>query len=112
MNLPTTELVQRAFRIKYGYPTVLSAGEIYQEFERRYNLALDIRRTSGSELSWTKTLEGMSLLKEPGETEAERKRRRSAIEGLATAAGCSAMELDLLAEEYLARLEVRWIQEG
>jgi hypothetical protein len=31
---------------------------------------------------------------------------------LATAAGCSAMELDLLAEEYLARLEVRWIQEG
>jgi hypothetical protein len=54
----------------------------------------------------------MSLLKEPGETEAERKRRRSAIESLATAAGYSAMELDLLAEEYLARLEVRWIQEG
>ena len=112
MNLPTTELIQRAFRIKYGYPTELSAGEIYQEFERRYNLALDIRRTSGSELSWTKTLEGISLLKEPGETEAERKRRRSAIESLATAAGYSAMELDLLAEEYLARLEVRWIQEG
>ena len=63
MNLPTTELIQRAFRIKYGYPTELSADQIYQEFERRYNLALDIRRTPGSELSWTKPLEGISLLK-------------------------------------------------
>ena len=112
MNLPTTELIERAFRIKYGYPTEFSAGEIYQEFERRYNLALDIRRTPGSDLSWTKTLEGMSSPKQPGETETKRKRRRSAIESLATAAGYSAMELDLLVEEYLARLEVRWIQEG
>ncbi len=112
MNLPTTELIQRAFRIKYGYPTELSADEIYQEFEKRYNLALDIRQIPGSDPSRTKTLEGISLLKGPGETEAERKRRRSAIEKLARAAGCSAAELDLLAEEYLARLEVRWIHEG
>jgi formiminotetrahydrofolate cyclodeaminase len=112
MSLRTPELVRRAFQIKYGYPTELSADEIYQEFERRYNLALDVRQTSGSDLSWTKILEGMSLLKEPAETEAERARRRSAIQTLATAAGYPPLELDLLAEEYLARLEVRWIREG
>jgi len=112
MNLPTTELIQRAFRIKYGYPTELSADQIYQEFERRYNLALDIRQTPGSDLSWSRTLEGISLMEGPGETEAERKRRRFAIESLATAAGYSKVELDLLAEEYLSRLEVSWIQKG
>ena len=52
------------------------------------------------------------IIERAGETGAQRKRRRSAIERLATAAGYSAMELDLLTEEYLARLEVRWIQEG
>ena len=112
MNVLTPELVQRAFRIKYGYPTELSADEIYQEFERRYNLALNFRQNPGNDFSWTKILEGMSLLEEPKETETERQRRRSAIERLAATAGYSSVELDLLAEEYLSRLEVRWIQEG
>jgi len=112
MNLLTPALVQRAFQIKYGYPTELSADEIYQEFEMRYNLALDMRQSPESDLSWTKILEGVSLIEDPGQTETERERRRSAIKRLAVAAGYNPVELDLLAEEYLARLEVRWIQEA
>jgi hypothetical protein len=105
-------LVQRAFQIKYGYPTELSADEIYQEFERRYNFALKLRQGPGSDLSWSKTLEGISLLGDRRATRAERTRRRCEIASLAVEAGYSLAELDLLAEEYLARLEVRWIQEG
>jgi hypothetical protein len=112
MSLRAPELVQRAFQIKYGYPTELSADQIYREFERRYDRALNVRQTPGSDLSWTRILEGTSSLKEPGKTEAERKKRGSAIQKLAAAAGYSPMELDLLAEEYLAHLEVRWIRAG
>jgi hypothetical protein len=111
MNLPAQALVQLAFQIKYGYSTELSADEIFQEFQKRYNLALDMRQGPDSDLSWTKILEGVPLLEDPGETETERERRRSAIKSLAAGAGYSPAELDLLAEEYLARLEVHWIQE-
>jgi hypothetical protein len=110
MNLPAPALVQRAFQIKYGYPTEFSADEIFQEFQKRYNLALNIRQGPASDLSWVKILEGVSLLEDPGETETERERRRSAIKCLAVAAGYNPVELNLLAEEYLARLEVHWIQ--
>jgi hypothetical protein len=104
-------LVLRAFQIKYGYPIELSPDEIYREFQKRYNLALKMKESSGSGLSWTELLEGFHF-HDPGETRTERERRRSAIKGLAAAAGCSPVELDLQAEEYLAQLEVIWIQEG
>jgi len=112
MNLLAQALVQRAFQIKYGYPTEFSAEEILQEFQKRYNLALNMRQGLESDHSWAKSIDGLSLLEDPGETETERERRQSAMKRLALAAGYSPVELDLLAEEYLARLEVHWIQEG
>jgi hypothetical protein len=112
MNLLAQALVQRAFQIKYGYPTEFSAEEIFQEFQKRYNLALNMRQDPQSDHSWAKIIDGLSLLEDPGETETERERRQSAMKRLAVAAGYSPAELDLLAEEYLARLEVHWIQEG
>ncbi|MBV8640261.1 MAG: hypothetical protein JO070_02665 [Verrucomicrobia bacterium] len=112
MNLLSPELVKRAFQIKYGFAHDLSLDQIYQEFERRYNLALILRQSPGSDHSWTKIIEGVSSLEDPEEVKVERERRRSEIATLATAAGYSPVELDLLSEEYLARLEVRWIHEG
>jgi hypothetical protein len=111
MNLLAQALVQRAFQIKYGYPTEFSAEEILQEFQKRYDLALNMRQGPQSDHSWAKIIDGLSVLEDP-ETETERERRQSAIKRLAVAAGYSPAELDLLAEEYLARLEVHWIQEG
>jgi len=112
MNLLAPELVQRAFQIKYGFAHDLSIDQIYQEFERRYNLALTLRQRPGNDHSWTKIIEGVSSLEDPEEIKAERERRQSEIAKLAAAAGYSPVELDLLSEEYLARLEVRWIHEG
>jgi hypothetical protein len=112
MNLLAPELVQRAFQIKYGFAHDLSIDQIYQEFERRYNLALTQRQGPGNDHLWTKIIEGVSSLEDPEEIKAERVRRQSEIARLAAGAGYSPVELDLLSEEYLARLEVRWMHEG
>ena len=112
MNLLAPELVKRAFQIKYGFARDLSIDQIYQEFERRYNLALSLRQRPGNDYSWTKIIEGVSSLEDPEKIKAERERRQSEIAKLAAAGGYSSVELDLLSEEYLARLEVRWIYEG
>lgn len=112
MNLLTPELVLRAFQIKYDYPRNLSIGEIYHEFERRYNVALNLRQSSEVDRSREKILEGISLTADPAGNQAECKRRRSEIASIAAAVGCHPTELELLAEDYLAQLEVRWIQEG
>ena len=103
------ELLKRAFQIKYGFAQDLSIDQIYQEFERRYNLALSLRQRRGNDYSWTKIIEGVSSLEDPEEIKAERERRQSEIAKLAAVAGYSPVELDLLSEGYLARLEVRWI---
>src|ERR1700737_216637 len=109
MYYSASHLVRRAFLIQYGYTPDLAENEIWLEFQRRYDHAQTLLRQNAHFRHLMLVIEGMAA--NVGENEAfwEREIRKRKIQRLCNENGLSALELDLLAEEYVAHLELRWI---
>ena len=96
--------------IKYGYSSDLGPEQISQEFRTRYDYAGELQRRNAGWHRILMVIEGMP--EESTEEDAfwERVMRKHRLEILCREHGLSLIEGDMLAEEYIARLETRWIE--
>jgi hypothetical protein len=110
MTYPVPHLGRAAFMIKYGYSADLGPEQISQEFRARYDYAGELQRRNASWHRILMVIEGMP--EESTEEDAfwERVMRKHRLEILCRHHGLSLIEGDMLAEEYIARLETRWIE--
>jgi hypothetical protein len=112
MNCSASDLVRRTFLIQYGYAPNLAENEVWFEFQSRYDRAQALLSQNADFRHLMLVIDGMA--EDVGENEAfwEREIRKRKIQRLCDENGLSALELDLLIEEYVAHLEVRWIRDG
>jgi len=110
MTKPIAHLGRAAFLIKYGYDPELVPEQISKEFARRYDYAGKLRRRNASLHRILMVIEGMPEDATEEDALWERVMRKHRLETLCANHGLSLLEGDLLAEEYVARLEVQWIE--
>jgi hypothetical protein len=112
MTNPIFHLGRAAFLIKYGYDPDLVPDQISKEFGKRYDYAGKLRRRNASLHRIVMVIEGMHEDATAEEAFWERVMRKHRLEVLCKKNGVSLIEGDMLAEEYIARLEMRWIEGG
>jgi hypothetical protein len=110
MTKPIAHLGRAAFLIKYGYDPDLVPDQIAKEFEQRYDHAGKLRRRNASLHRISMVIEGMPEDSTEEDAFWERVMRKHRLEILCASHGLSALEGDMLAEEYIARLEAHWIE--
>ncbi len=110
MTSHSPHIGRAAFLIKYGYAWDLAPDEIYAQFRQRYDQAERLRRRSATPQQILMAIEGFPADASEENTFWERAIRKYRLEKLCAEHGLSAIEADLLAEEYIARLELQWIQ--
>jgi hypothetical protein len=110
MTKPVAHLGRAAFLIKYGYDPGLVPEEISNEFAQRYDYAGKLRRRNASWHRILMVIEGMPDDATEEDAFWERVMRKHRLEILCASHGLSALEGDMLAEEYIARLEAQWIE--
>ena len=110
MTSPSPHLGRAAFLIKYGYARDLAPDEIYAQLRQRYDQAESLRRRSATPQQILMAIEGFPAEATEEDTFWERVIRKNRLEKLCAEHGLSTTEADLLAEEYIARLELQWIQ--
>jgi len=109
MSNADVHLVRKAFLINYGYSPDLSHHAMMCEFLRRYDQAHALHRKNAGFHRVMLVIEGMAETLSDKEASSERELRKLKIERLSDESGYSPIELDLLAEEFVARLEAEWI---
>jgi len=102
-------LGRAAFLIKYGYDPDLAADQISKEFGRRYDCAGKLRRRNASLHRILTVIEGMPEDSTEEDAFWERLMRKHRLEVLCAEHGLDVLEGDMLAEEYIVRLEAQWI---
>jgi hypothetical protein len=112
MSTPDGHLIRQAFLTKYGYSPDLTYQEILREFQRRYDLAQELRQQHAGVHKVMLVIEGMDEGTAHEAALGERELRKFKMEGLLVVSGCGITELDQLVEGYAARLEVEWIQQS
>ncbi|MBV8279955.1 MAG: hypothetical protein JO170_32465 [Verrucomicrobia bacterium] len=110
MTSPGSHISRAAFLIKYGYAPDLAPNRIYAQVRQRYDQAEELRRRSATPQQILLAIEGFPPDASEEDTFWERVIRKYRLEKLCAEHGLSAIEADLLAEEYIARLELQWIQ--
>jgi hypothetical protein len=110
MTNPILHLGRAAFLLKYGYNPDLPADQISEEFRRRYEDAGELRRRNASWRQILIVIEGMPEDLTEDDALWERMMLKHRLEVLCAEHGLSLLEGDMLAEEYIARLEAQWIQ--
>jgi hypothetical protein len=110
MTNPAPQLSRAAFLIKYGYDPDLAPEQISEQFRRRYDYAGELRRENASLHRILMVIEGMPEDATEEDAFWVRVIRKHELEILCTRHGVSLIEGDMLAEEYIARLEMLWIE--
>ena len=110
MTKPIAHLGRAAFLIKYGYDPDLVPEQITNEFAQRYDHAGNLRRRNASLHRILMVIEGMPEDATEEDAFWERVVRKHRLEILCANHGLSVLEGDMLAEEYIARLEAQWIE--
>jgi hypothetical protein len=112
MSTSDGHLIRQAFLTKYGYSPDLTYEEILREFQRRYDLAQNLRQQHAGVHKVILVIEGMDEGTAHEAALREREMRKLKMVRLTAANGCGITELDQLVEGYAARLEVEWIQQS
>jgi hypothetical protein len=110
MTKSIPHLGRAAFLIKYGYNPNLAPDQISQEFRQRYDYAGELRRQHANLHQILTVIEGMPEDSTEEDTFWERVMRKHRLEVLCAEHGLSLLEGDMLAEEYIVRLEAQWIE--
>ena len=110
MTKTIAHLGRAAFLIKYGYDPDLVPDQISKEFAQRYDYAGNLRRRIASFHRILMVIEGMPEDATEEDAFWERVMRKHRLEILCANHGLSVLEGDMLAEEYIARLEAQWIE--
>ena len=97
--------------IKYGYSPDLSYDEICGEFRRRYDQAQLLQQQEAGFHRLLLLIEGMPEHTSEVEASGQRAQRNVLMQRLCEESSFGATELDILAEQYAARLEADWIRQ-
>jgi hypothetical protein len=112
MSTPDGHLIRQAFLTKYGYSPDLTYQEILREFQKRYDLAQELRQQHAGLHKVILVIEGMDEGTAHEAALREREVRKLKMARLTAANGFGITELDQLVEGYAARLEAEWIQQA